>query len=83
MNVVESETNLEFLELDRSTLESKTGFAVKTKHNLKVHADASKIRGKKAAFDTDANFDLTMKNACEVTSDGGRADLAETVPQRA
>jgi len=68
--VFDSDSNME-LDVENTTIESKNAAAVKSKHNLKVRMENGKIRGKKAAIDTDANFSLTMKKASEVTSSDG------------
>lgn len=72
-NVFDSDSNMEFQELDGSTIESKAGVAIKSKYNLKLHAENTKIRGKKGAVDTDSSFELTMKKASEITSSDGVA----------
>jgi hypothetical protein len=70
--VLDTDTNM-VVDLQNSTIESKNGIAVKTKHNLKSQMENSKVRGKKAAFDADANFSLTMKKGSEITSSEGTA----------
>lgn len=70
--VIDSDTNFT-LETTSSTLESKSGTAVKNKLNMKVDATGSKFRGKKSAFDTTSSFELDLKKACEVTSIDGPA----------
>ena len=61
------------IDLEGSTVESKNAAGIKSKHNLKVRMDNAKVRGKKAGFDTDANFSLTMKNGSDVTASDGAA----------
>jgi hypothetical protein len=62
------------LSMMSSTIESTGGTAIKGKYNLKIKkADNAKIRGKKAGIDTDANFELGIKQGSEVTSSDGIA----------
>lgn len=70
--VLDSDSNLE-VDVDATTIESKTAFGVKSKHNLKLRLDNGKIRGKRAGVDTDANLQLTMKKGSEITSSDGVA----------
>lgn len=73
-SVIESATSgFEVQELEGSTLESKTQAAVRGRYNIKIHADASKIRGKKAGIDADSSLEVTMKKASEITSSDGPA----------
>jgi hypothetical protein len=71
-SVFDSDTNM-VIDLQGSTIESKSAIAVKTKHNLKLQMDNSKVRGKKAGIDADANVVLGMKKGSEVTSSDGLA----------
>lgn len=75
--VFDSDSNLE-IDADGSTIESKAGTAIKSKYNLKLRATNTKIRGKKSAVDTDANFELTLKKGSEVTSTDGVAIKASS-----
>ncbi|MBX3233892.1 MAG: hypothetical protein KIT84_31580 [Labilithrix sp.] len=59
--------------LEDTTVESKTGYAIKTKPNYKLRATASKIRGKKGAVDTSSSFKLELQKGCELTSADGPA----------
>ena len=68
----DSESNMQ-IDLEGSSVESKNAAAIKSKHNLKVRMDNGKVRGKKAGFDTDSSFSLTMKNGSEVTASDGPA----------
>jgi hypothetical protein len=71
VSVFDTDSNLELVEFESSTIESKTGSALKTKYNLKIHAENAKLRGKKAAIDADANLELSLKKGSEVTSSDG------------
>jgi hypothetical protein len=44
--------------------------AIKAGHNLTFDATASKVSGKKAALDMEANAKIALKNASELTSEG-------------
>lgn len=70
--VFDSESNME-IELEGSSVESKNAAAIKSKHNLKVRMDNGKVHGKKAGFETDSSFSLTMKNGSEISASDGPA----------
>ncbi|MFO0737111.1 MAG: hypothetical protein U0270_14580 [Labilithrix sp.] len=70
--VFDADSNL-LIESEGSTIESKGGTAIKAKYNLKLHATNTKVRGKKAAIETDSNFELTLKKGSEITATDARA----------
>jgi hypothetical protein len=71
VTVFDVDSNLDILELESSTIESKGGTAIKMKHNLKVRANNGKIRGKKVGIDAASGIDLVLKKGSEITSSDG------------
>jgi hypothetical protein len=69
--VFDSETNLELEEVVGSTIESKEGWAIKTRYNFRIDAEDSKIRGKRGAIDA-SNPKISIKRT-EITSSDGPA----------
>lgn len=70
--VFDTDSNL-VIDAEGSTIESKGATAIKSKYNLKLHATNTKVRGKRAAIETEANFELSMKKGSEISASDGRA----------
>lgn len=75
--VLSGDSNLK-VTLENTTIESTGDTAIKTGYNLKLSATNAKIIGKKAALDTKANADLTLKKGSEIASAAGTALKTES-----